>query len=110
MAIGRLTFQAIRGAARSTPIAPRPFIRTYAAAASGTVKPPVALYGIDGTYATALVGQLVSLEPVIQRIWKAKMHGCQLRMISAHDFDQHSSTTIVNNTASLLKPLLTQAV
>jgi hypothetical protein len=30
-------------------------IRTYAAAASQDVRPPVALYGIDGTYANALV-------------------------------------------------------
>jgi hypothetical protein len=67
MALGRLTVQAFRGAARSTPIAQRPFIRTYAAASTGPVKPPVALYGIDGTYATALVGQLKSLEVVLLR-------------------------------------------
>lgn len=42
--------------------------RTFAApASSGKVKPPVALFGLDGTYATALVrlpqlAQLVALE------------------------------------------------
>lgn len=29
--------------------------RTFAAAASADVKPPVAVFGVDGTYATALV-------------------------------------------------------
>lgn len=30
-------------------------MRTYAAAAQQDVKPPIAVYGLDGTYATALV-------------------------------------------------------
>lgn len=30
-------------------------LRTYAAAAQQDVRPPVALYGVDGTYANALV-------------------------------------------------------
>ena len=41
-------------AARST--ATRTAIRTYAAPAADT-KPPVALFGLDGTYANALVRQ-----------------------------------------------------
>ncbi|KIW20884.1 ATP synthase F1, delta subunit [Exophiala spinifera] len=39
-------------AARRT--APRTAIRTYAAPASADTKPPVALFGVDGTYANAL--------------------------------------------------------
>lgn len=54
MAFNRLTAQAIRAAPRFQ----SSFVRTYAAqATSGIVKPPVALYGVDGTYATALVSQ-----------------------------------------------------
>jgi F-type H+-transporting ATPase subunit O len=59
MLAGRLAAQAARQAARSSPIAPRAFARTYAAQASpANTRPPVALYGIDGTYASALVRQL----------------------------------------------------
>jgi len=55
MAVGRLALHAFRGASRSSSIVSQSFVRTYAAAAaSGPVKPPIALYGIDGTYATAL--------------------------------------------------------
>lgn len=35
-------------------------LRTYAAAAQQDVRPPVALYGVDGTYANALVRSLSS--------------------------------------------------
>jgi len=35
--------------------APRTAIRTYAAPAGENTKPPIALYGLDGTYASALV-------------------------------------------------------
>lgn len=34
---------------------PRTAIRTYAAPAADNTRPPVALYGLDGTYANALV-------------------------------------------------------
>ena len=34
---------------------PRTIVRGYAAPASADVKPPVALFGVDGTYASALV-------------------------------------------------------
>ena len=45
------TFRAAAPAVRA-PVA----VRTYAAAsAQETVKPPVSLFGLDGTYATALV-------------------------------------------------------
>jgi len=40
-------------AARRT--APRTAVRTYAAPAAADTKPPVALFGLDGTYANALV-------------------------------------------------------
>lgn len=44
-----------RTASLARAIVPRAGVRTYAAAASST-KPPVALFGVDGTYASALVG------------------------------------------------------
>lgn len=49
-------------ASRRAAVAPRAFaIRSYATPAAADVKPPVALYGLDGTYASALVrGYLVS--------------------------------------------------
>lgn len=54
MFAGRLAARAARSGAS---IAPRAVIRSYAtpAAASQNILPPIALYGIDGTYATALV-------------------------------------------------------
>ena len=56
MLSGRIAAQAARSAAPRVPIASRTVFRSYAAAAAGqNVKPPVALYGVDGTYATALV-------------------------------------------------------
>lgn len=53
MFAGRLATRAVRSGAS---IAPRAAIRSYATpAASQNILPPIALYGIDGTYATALV-------------------------------------------------------
>ena len=51
MLSGRIASRAARVAAPRAPIA----VRTYAAAASPAAsKPPVALFGLDGTYASAL--------------------------------------------------------
>ena len=53
-------------ASRRTVAAATPaLMRGYAAAAAGTqnVKPPIALFGLDGTYATALVGSLPTRRP-----------------------------------------------
>lgn len=36
-------------------------LRTYAAAAAPDSRPPVALYGVDGTYANALVSGIISI-------------------------------------------------
>jgi len=47
----------LRCSAQQSFVAPRVAARGYAAAAANT-KPPVALFGIDGTYANALVGLL----------------------------------------------------
>jgi hypothetical protein len=59
MLAGRLVAQAARSAAPRASIASRTAFRTYATPAAGqsgqNVNPPIALYGIDGTYATALV-------------------------------------------------------
>lgn len=57
MFAGRLATRAVRSGAS---IAPRAAIRSYAtpAAASQNILPPIALYGIDGTYATALVREI----------------------------------------------------
>jgi len=54
MFAGRFAARAARVAAPRAPIAP---MRSYAAAApsSASTKPPVALFGVDGTYASALV-------------------------------------------------------
>ncbi|KOS20651.1 ATP synthase subunit 5 [Escovopsis weberi] len=48
-----LSRQVLRSAARVAPLRAVP-ARTYAAAAASETKPPVALFGLDGTYATAL--------------------------------------------------------
>lgn len=59
MLSSRALSTAYRAAAPRAPIAARvAFTRSYAAAAapsSSNTKPPVALFGIDGTYASALV-------------------------------------------------------
>lgn len=50
---------AARAGLRNFQVSPRSVtlggLRTYAAAAQQDVRPPVALYGVDGTYANALV-------------------------------------------------------
>jgi hypothetical protein len=59
MLSGRAILSATRAAAPSRVIGPRVLassqIRSYATPATADVRPPVALYGLDGTYATALV-------------------------------------------------------
>lgn len=53
MMSSRLTRSALAAARRRVP---QPEIRSYATAAtSGNVKPPIPLFGVDGTYASALV-------------------------------------------------------
>lgn len=55
-------------AARRT--APRTAIRTYAAPAGADTKPPVPLFGVDGTYANALVRHSdISLEMMERDFW-----------------------------------------
>ncbi|KAF2803976.1 ATP synthase subunit 5 [Mytilinidion resinicola] len=55
MLSGRALTQAARSATGQASIAPRAAFRCYAqAAASASTRPPVAIYGIDGTYASAL--------------------------------------------------------
>ncbi|KAG4217009.1 hypothetical protein PC116_g34510 [Phytophthora cactorum] len=53
----RQAIRSVRAAAPQRTLARAP-VRSYAAAAATQdVKPPVAVYGLDGTYATALVRQ-----------------------------------------------------
>lgn len=54
MLSGRAFAQAARASAFRAPIASRTAFRSYADAAAST-RPPVELYGVDGTYASALV-------------------------------------------------------
>lgn len=56
MNTSRALSTALRAGAPRTPIARAAWTRSYAAAAApSSTKPPVALFGIDGTYASALV-------------------------------------------------------
>ncbi|OTB05324.1 hypothetical protein M426DRAFT_319874 [Hypoxylon sp. CI-4A] len=50
----RQAVRSIRAAAPQRTFAARAPVRSFAAAATQDVKPPVAVYGLDGTYATAL--------------------------------------------------------
>lgn len=69
MFAGRLAIRAVRSGAS---IAPRAAIRSYATpAASQNILPPIALYGIDGTYATALV----------REIWEEEAAGIRSRAV-----------------------------
>jgi hypothetical protein len=54
--LSRQVFRSLRAAAPQRAVALRAApVRTFAAAASSDVKPPIAVFGLDGTYATALV-------------------------------------------------------
>jgi hypothetical protein len=54
--LSRQVFRSLRAAAPQRAIALRAApVRTFAAAASSDVKAPIAVFGLDGTYATALV-------------------------------------------------------
>ena len=57
----RQAFRAVRAAAPQRTLARVP-ARSYAAAPAQEVRPPVAVYGLDGTYATALVRQPIFYE------------------------------------------------
>lgn len=52
--LSRQVFRSLRAAAPQRAFAAVP-ARTFAAAASADVKAPIAVFGLDGTYATALV-------------------------------------------------------
>ncbi|KAF2141219.1 uncharacterized protein K452DRAFT_351392 [Aplosporella prunicola CBS 121167] len=54
MFTARAVAQTARSAAPRAAIAPRTVLRSYAQAAPASTRPPVALYGVDGTYASAL--------------------------------------------------------
>jgi hypothetical protein len=62
MNVSRSLVRAARSSAAGAAFTPRavalPAIRSYATPAAVDSKPPVALYGLDGTYASALVRQL----------------------------------------------------
>jgi len=69
MAFGRFTAAAVRTASARAPIV-RQSLRTYASEAQ-SVKPPIALYGVDGTYATALytaAAKTSALDPTAKAI------------------------------------------
>ncbi|KAK8086333.1 ATP synthase delta subunit-domain-containing protein [Apiospora phragmitis] len=66
----RQAFRAVRAAAPQRTIARIP-ARSYAAAAAQEVRPPVAVYGLDGTYASALYTAAVkssSLDPTAKAL------------------------------------------
>ncbi|KAI1105062.1 putative oligomycin sensitivity conferring protein [Jackrogersella minutella] len=68
--LSRQAIRSIRAAAPQRTLARAP-VRTFAAAAPQNVQPPVAVYGVDGTYATALYTAAVkssSLDPTAKAL------------------------------------------
>ncbi|KAI0974785.1 ATP synthase delta subunit-domain-containing protein [Xylaria arbuscula] len=61
--LSRQALRSLRAAAPQRTLA-RPAVRSYAAAATQDVKPPISLYGLDGTYATALYTAAVKTSSV----------------------------------------------
>jgi hypothetical protein len=59
MSAARAFSTALRAGVPRAPIARFAATRGYAAAAPASTKPPVALFGVDGTYASALVRLLL---------------------------------------------------
>ncbi|KAK1639506.1 ATP synthase F1 [Colletotrichum phormii] len=68
----RQAVRTLRAAAPASRLARAPAVRTYAAAAATeAVKPPVAVFGLDGTYATALytaASKTSSLDPTAKAL------------------------------------------
>ncbi|KAF2749110.1 OSCP-domain-containing protein, partial [Sporormia fimetaria CBS 119925] len=67
----RVVSSVMRASAPRAPLAARAWARSYAAAAAPSTKPPVALFGIDGTYASALytaAAKTNSLDPVAKSL------------------------------------------
>lgn len=59
----RQVLRSVRAAAPQRAFALRAApVRSFAAAATSEVKPPVAVFGVDGTYATALVSNSLSFQ------------------------------------------------
>lgn len=69
----QVLLRSARAAAPSRAIASQ--VRFYAAApaANETVKPPVALFGLDGTYATALVRHRVAIWLRRRQSWRVSV-------------------------------------
>ncbi|KAI0101853.1 ATP synthase delta subunit-domain-containing protein [Nemania sp. FL0031] len=68
--LSRQALRSLRAAAPQRTLS-RSAVRSYAAAAPQEVKPPIAVYGLDGTYATALYTAAVkssSLDPTARAI------------------------------------------
>ncbi|KAF3011525.1 hypothetical protein G7054_g3294 [Neopestalotiopsis clavispora] len=68
--LSRSAFRAVRAAAPQRTVA-RAAVRSYAAAATQDSKPPIAVYGLDGTYATALytaAAKSSSLDPTAKAL------------------------------------------
>ncbi|KAI1187882.1 ATP synthase delta subunit-domain-containing protein [Nemania serpens] len=68
--LSRQALRSLRAAAPQRTLA-RSSVRSYAAAAAQDVKPPVSIYGLDGTYATALYTAAVkssTLEPTAKAL------------------------------------------
>jgi F-type H+-transporting ATPase subunit O len=66
--LSRSAFRAVRAAAPQRTVA-RAAVRSYAAAATQDSKPPIAVYGLDGTYATALVRRPLQPASTTIRSW-----------------------------------------
>lgn len=62
MLSGRIAARATRVAAPRAPIAVRSYAAAASSASSAASKPPVALFGLDGTYASALYTAAVKTE------------------------------------------------
>lgn len=75
--LSRQVFRSLRAAAPQRAFAAVP-ARTFAAAASADVKAPIAVFGLDGTYATALVRLLRKSHKSCPDISNGKVANCVL--------------------------------
>lgn len=78
--LSRQVFRSFRAAAPQRAFAAIP-ARTFAAAASADVKAPIAVFGLDGTYATALVRNASCEESRKTSFGTSNGQSCQLRKV-----------------------------
>jgi hypothetical protein len=99
MSASRLVRPALAAARRP---APQNLIRTYATPAAADTRPPIAVYGLDGTYASALVWTTLYTPP--NRMIKLHPQTPTTNKLPSSNSPYHLLTTPVHSGSQTIRP------